>query len=316
VSRLSTERHDATVVLRLDAPARRNALDLATMRDLAGQLRAADADPEVRAIVLTGADPAFCAGLDLEAVAAGELVLEEVEALDADPWKVLQELGTPTIAAVNGPAVTGGLELVLCCDLAIASDQARFADTHARVGIHPSGGLTVLLPALRRPARRPRHEPDRPLRRRRGGPHDRARQRRRPHDALLPAAMQTAAAIAETDPRILQALLADLPGAVRRAAAGGARAGACPWSLADRGHGGRRRASRRDHRTGSPAHERRPRRGPAADRTGVGTAPDRRRAPTASRRPAVRRPAGASPRGCAPPHRRGGPRARGAAPTT
>lgn len=66
--------------------------------------------------------------------------------LDADPWQVLQELTTPTIAAVNGPAVTGGLELVLCCDLAIASEQARFADTHARVGIHPSGGLSVLLP--------------------------------------------------------------------------------------------------------------------------------------------------------------------------
>jgi enoyl-CoA hydratase len=146
VTRLTSDRRGTTVVLRLDAPDRRNALDLPTMRDLVVQLRAADADPEVRAIVLTGADPAFCAGLDLEAVGAGELVLEEVAALDADPWQLLQVLTTPTIAAVNGPAVTGGLELVLACDLAIASDRARFADTHARVGIHPSGGLTVLLP--------------------------------------------------------------------------------------------------------------------------------------------------------------------------
>jgi enoyl-CoA hydratase len=208
VSRLSTERHGATVLLRLDAPARRNALDLATMRELAGQLRAADTDPEVRAIVLTGADPAFCAGLDLEAVAAGELVLEEVEAIDADPWMVLQGLGTPTIAAVNGPAVTGGLELVLCCDLAIASDRARFADTHARVGIHPSGGLTVLLPRYVG------------LRDALGmsltGRFVDAEEARTiglvnavvAHDQLLPAAMQTAAAIAETDPQILQALLA------------------------------------------------------------------------------------------------------------
>ncbi|GGI02900.1 enoyl-CoA hydratase [Egicoccus halophilus] len=134
------------VVLTLDAPDRRNALDLPTMQDLVARLRAADGDDEVRAIVLTGADPAFCAGLDLAAVSAGELVLEEVESLDADPWKTLQELSTPTIAAVNGPAVTGGLELALCCDLAVASPQARFADTHARVGIHPSGGLSVLLP--------------------------------------------------------------------------------------------------------------------------------------------------------------------------
>jgi enoyl-CoA hydratase len=146
VTRLTTQRTGSTVVLRLDAPERRNALDLGTMQALVVELRAADADPDVRAIVLTGSDPAFCAGLDLEAVASGELVLEDAEAVDADVWQVLQGLGTPTIAAVNGAAVTGGLELVLCCDLAIASDRARFADTHARVGIHPSGGLTVLLP--------------------------------------------------------------------------------------------------------------------------------------------------------------------------
>ena len=146
MSRLSSEQEGTTVVLCLDAPERRNALDLDTMTELVRALRAADADPSVRAIVLTGADPAFCAGLDLDAVSAGHLVLEEVADEDADPWQTLQELGTPTIAAVNGAAVTGGLELVLCCDLAIGSDRARFADTHSRVGIHPSGGMTVLLP--------------------------------------------------------------------------------------------------------------------------------------------------------------------------
>jgi enoyl-CoA hydratase len=145
VSRLTTEQHDEVLLLRLDAPDRRNALDLDTMRALVAALRTAEEDG-TRAIVLTGADPAFCAGLDLEAVGSGELILEEVEGIDADPWKVLQELSVPTIAAVNGAAVTGGLELVLCCDLAIASERARFADTHARVGIHPSGGLSVLLP--------------------------------------------------------------------------------------------------------------------------------------------------------------------------
>jgi enoyl-CoA hydratase len=208
VSRLATDRHDTTVVLRLDAPERRNALDLATMRDLAAALRAADADDGVRAIVLTGADPAFCAGLDLDAVAAGELVLEEVAALAADPWQVLQELTTPTIAAVNGAAVTGGLELVLCCDLAIASERARFADTHARVGIHPSGGLTVLLPRFVG------------LRDALGmsltGRFVDAEEARLmglvnavvAHDAVLPAALQAAAAIAETDADVLSAVLA------------------------------------------------------------------------------------------------------------
>lgn len=147
MSRLtSLPAHNGVQVLMLDAAERRNALDLATMQDLVARLQAADADPDVRAIVLTGTDPAFCAGLDLEAVGSGDLVLEAVESQAADPWRTLQELGTPTIAAVNGAAVTGGLELVLCCDLAVASDRARFADTHARVGIHPSGGLSVLLP--------------------------------------------------------------------------------------------------------------------------------------------------------------------------
>lgn len=146
MSRLSIERHPDHLVLRLDAPERRNALDLDTMAALVRALRSADTNPAIRAVVLTGTDPAFCAGLDLAEVAGGRLDLAEVAAQDADPWQVLQELQTPTIAAVNGPAVTGGLELVLCCDLAIASDEARFADTHARVGIHPSGGLSVLLP--------------------------------------------------------------------------------------------------------------------------------------------------------------------------
>ena len=144
--RLVVNRRPDHVLLRLDAPQRRNALDLETMAALVTALREAEADAAVRAVVLTGTDPAFCAGLDLAEIAAGRLDLAEVARLDADPWRVLQELTTPTIAAVNGPAVTGGLELVLCCDLAIASEQARFADTHARVGIHPSGGLSVLLP--------------------------------------------------------------------------------------------------------------------------------------------------------------------------
>lgn len=144
--RLASDRSGDHVTLRLDAPQRRNALDLDTMAALVAALREADDDPDVRAVVLTGTDPAFCAGLDLAEIASGRLDLTEVTRLDADPWRALQELTTPTIAAVNGAAVTGGLELVLCCDLAIASDQARFADTHARVGIHPSGGLSVLLP--------------------------------------------------------------------------------------------------------------------------------------------------------------------------
>lgn len=130
----------------LHRPDRRNALDLATIERLVATLRELDADGEVRAIVLTGSDPGFCAGLDLAEVGSGAIDLAAIGDRGDDPWVALQQVTTPTIAAVNGPAVTGGLELVLGCDLAIASERARFADTHARVGIHPSGGLTVLLP--------------------------------------------------------------------------------------------------------------------------------------------------------------------------
>jgi enoyl-CoA hydratase len=144
---IATETQDDILLVRIDAPQRRNALDLERLTGLARALRDGDADGSVRAIVLTGADPAFCAGLDLKAVGSGELDLAAVQADGAgDPWRALQEITTPTIAAVNGAAITGGLELVLGCDLAIASERAVFADTHARVGIHPSGGMTVLLP--------------------------------------------------------------------------------------------------------------------------------------------------------------------------
>jgi enoyl-CoA hydratase len=208
MSRLSTERSGATLILRLDAAERRNALDLATMQTLVAELRGADADPGIRAIVLTGSDPAFCAGLDLEAVASGELVLEDAEAADADVWQVLQTLGTPTLAAVNGAAVTGGLELVLCCDLAIASDQARFADTHARVGIHPSGGLSVLLPRFVGL----RDALGMSLTGRFVGAEEADRiglvNAVVAHDQLLPTALAVAAGIAECDARIVAELLA------------------------------------------------------------------------------------------------------------
>jgi enoyl-CoA hydratase len=199
---------DHVRVLTLHRPDRRNALDLATMEAFVGTLRELDADEDVRAIVLTGSDPVFCAGLDLAEVGDGTIDLAAIGERGDDPWVTLQQLTTPTIAAVNGAAVTGGLELVLCCDLAIASDNARFADTHGRVGIHPSGGLTVLLPRYvgRRNA----------LGMSLTGRFVAADEAATmglvnavvPHDQLLGAAVQTASAIAEADDRVLSAILA------------------------------------------------------------------------------------------------------------
>lgn len=129
----------ATVTL--NRPERRNALSgelLAALRETLAGLEASD---EVRVIVLTGADPAFCAGLDLT-----ELGQPYGPLLRAASGPVLPGLTKPVIGAVNGVAVAGGLELALACDFLVASDRARFADTHARVGIQPGWGLTVALP--------------------------------------------------------------------------------------------------------------------------------------------------------------------------
>lgn len=136
----------AVRTLTLHRPEVRNALDADLLRALVRALRDADADPEVACVVLTGTDPAFTAGLDLKAIAAGELDVGGTGGVDANPWRALREIDVPVIGAVNGVAITGGLELALGCDLLVASERARFADTHARVGIHPGGGLTLRLP--------------------------------------------------------------------------------------------------------------------------------------------------------------------------
>jgi len=138
---LTVDTHDDVAVVTLDRPHRRNALTSALMVAIAETMARLDADPGVGAIVLTGRDPAFCAGLDLaELSSSGDnLRIDET----GRPWP---RLSTPVIGAVNGPAITGGLELVLHCDFALASERAAFADTHTRVGVLPGWGLSVLLP--------------------------------------------------------------------------------------------------------------------------------------------------------------------------
>ena len=129
---------DRVRTLTLNRPRSRNALSFALRRQFFVALRAAEADDAVDVVILTGADPVFCAGLDLKE-------LGDSSALpDISPqWPPMTK---PVIGAINGAAVTGGLELALYCDILIASEQARFADTHARVGLLPTWGLSVRLP--------------------------------------------------------------------------------------------------------------------------------------------------------------------------
>jgi enoyl-CoA hydratase len=130
----------ATVTL--NRPEARNALNRELRRAIPNALLELDERDDIAAIVLTGVDPAFCAGIDLKELAA-TASLDDDGAAAAGPFP---PLGTPVIGAINGVAITGGFELALACDFLIASERARFADTHARVGIMPGWGLTVLLP--------------------------------------------------------------------------------------------------------------------------------------------------------------------------
>jgi enoyl-CoA hydratase/carnithine racemase len=147
---IRTETDDQVTILTLDRPDALNALSKEMMHALDRALAAAIADENVRAIVITGAGKAFCAGGDL---------LEFKRLLDADPASLLATLEfnqrvlekveaapLPVIAAVNGIAVAGGLELVLCCDVVLATASARLGDGHANYAIIPAGGSTVRLP--------------------------------------------------------------------------------------------------------------------------------------------------------------------------
>jgi enoyl-CoA hydratase len=132
--------HIATVTL--NRPERRNAISGGLLTSLRATIAELDANPDIRVIVLTGADPAFCAGLDLTELGQADSPLAK-----AASGAVLPQHSTPLIGAVNGAAITGGLELALACDFLIASELAKFADTHARMGIQPGWGLTYELPA-------------------------------------------------------------------------------------------------------------------------------------------------------------------------
>jgi len=135
---LLIDTQDRVRTLTLNRPQARNALSSELRRRFFQALRNAEADDDVDVVILTGADPVFCAGLDLKELG------DSTQLPDISPqWPPMTK---PVIGAINGAAVTGGLEFALYCDILIASEQARFADTHARVGLLPTWGLSVRLP--------------------------------------------------------------------------------------------------------------------------------------------------------------------------
>jgi enoyl-CoA hydratase len=144
--------HIATVTI--NRPHAMNALSRAVRIGLAATMRRLEADSSVRVVILTGAgDRAFTAGLDLKELGTEGLGAANADTPDDNPVKAVELLSKPCIGAINGVAITGGFELALACDVLIASDRARFADTHARVGVMPGWGLSQKLSRLIGPYR-------------------------------------------------------------------------------------------------------------------------------------------------------------------
>ncbi|MDV7240969.1 MULTISPECIES: enoyl-CoA hydratase-related protein [Rhodococcus] len=139
---LVQERHGAILVLRLNRPEARNALTGTLMRDLGTVVVEAEADPDIRAIVLTGAgDRAFCSGMDLRSFA------EEGEGgFNSEGYARLAsgQLTLPVIGAANGTAIGGGLELLLGADVIVASSTAKFGFPEVKRGLFPGGGGTTI----------------------------------------------------------------------------------------------------------------------------------------------------------------------------
>ncbi len=137
------ERHGAVLVVTINRPDQRNALDADTIAGIGEAFSAAETDDAVRVLVLTGAgEKAFCAGMDLKAFAAGKA--------RRDPTRPSTDVFTrriypkPIIAAANGTAVAGGFELMMACDLVVASDHAMFGIAEVKRGLVAAGGGTRL----------------------------------------------------------------------------------------------------------------------------------------------------------------------------
>lgn len=137
------EKENGVALITLNRPSLRNAINQDLLSNLYHSIDTVSADIDIRAAIITGAGPGFCSGLDLNAI-----VSENLNDPCGDGRDMLTVFGAckkPIIGAINGATMTGGFELALNCDFLIASEQASFADTHVKVGIHPGWGMSQLL---------------------------------------------------------------------------------------------------------------------------------------------------------------------------
>lgn len=135
------ELHDGVLTVTIDRQDAKNALTLAMRHEIEGLPDEVNGDDDVAVVVFTATEPIFCAGADLKEIAAAGDAMPPTR-----PGAALRAITKPCFAAVGGACVTGGLELALSCDFIVASDRARFSDTHAKIGVLPRWGMSALLP--------------------------------------------------------------------------------------------------------------------------------------------------------------------------
>ncbi len=148
---LTEDTGDGVRIVTLNRPHRLNAIVPELLEDLIAALRAADRDPGVRAVVLTGAGRAFCSGDDLkdfEAQLGDEAVIRAYIERIQDVTRAIVLGDTPVVGAIRGWAVGGGLEWVINCDFAVAATETRFFFPEVSWGLFVTGGVTELLPRL------------------------------------------------------------------------------------------------------------------------------------------------------------------------
>lgn len=140
------DKSDGIATLTLNRPEAMNALSHGLRSAISDACLDIKADADVRAVIVTGAgERAFTAGLDLKELGVNGLGAATDQNPASNPCRAIESLSVPVIGAINGVAITGGFELAMSCDIRIASTNARFADTHARVGIIPGWGLSQKL---------------------------------------------------------------------------------------------------------------------------------------------------------------------------
>ena len=140
------EKKTGYALLTLNRPEAKNALSRELRAAFVAAFKDFQNDDDINVVIITGNGNAFCAGFDLKELAASQS--NAAEEADNAMARAIAAFDGPIIAAVNGYAVTGGFELVLACDVIVASSEAKFADTHARVGILPGWGLSQKLPRM------------------------------------------------------------------------------------------------------------------------------------------------------------------------